>query len=62
MITISDIVTPAPAKATGTKGILSRLVNRVRDLFTPEEVEVTFTKVGNSTKYSYRKVRHKQLA
>lgn len=43
-------------------GILNRLLVQIRDIFSLEEVEVTFTKVGDSTRYSYTKTRHKQIA
>ncbi len=35
------------------------LVNKIGNLFTLEEVEVTFTKVGDSTRYSYTKIENK---
>ncbi len=34
----------------------------IKSLFTLEEVEVTFTQVGDSTRYSYTKVTHKHAA
>ncbi len=43
-------------------GAVSRVISYFRELFSLEEVEVTFTKVGDSTRYSYTKVEHKHAA
>jgi len=44
------------------KHILSRLGSRIRALFEPEEVEVTFLEEGDSTSYTYRVIEHKRAA
>ncbi len=59
-------LTNAPKEKTGKRlwltDSIKALSSKVKDLFKPEEVEVTFTKVGDRTKYSYTKVDHKHLA
>ena len=42
--------------------ILRKFIGYLRELFSLEEVEVTFTKVGDATRYSYTKIHHKQAA
>ena len=42
--------------------LFKKVISQLKDLFTLEEVEVTFTKVGESTRYSYTKVSHKHAA
>ncbi len=37
-------------------------IKSIKDLFSLEEVEVTFTQVGQSTRYTYTKVHHKHAA
>ncbi len=37
-------------------------IKAINNLFSLEEVEVTFTKVGGSTRYSYTKIDHKRAA
>ena len=41
---------------------LRNCINGLKNLFSLEEVEVTFTKVGDSTRYSYTKVGQKRAA
>jgi hypothetical protein len=41
---------------------LRNCVKRIKKLFTLEEVEVTFTQVGHSTRYSYTKISQKHAA
>ena len=59
-------MTNAPKDKNGKKqwltDSLKALGTKVKSLFEPEEVEVTFTKVGDQTRYSYTKVDHKHLA
>ena len=42
--------------------VMQNGINAVKKLFSLEEVEVTFTKVGDTTRYSYTKVQHKHAA
>ena len=53
----------SPIVRTGRLQRLTNAINRVianiKELFSLEEVEVTFTQVGDSTRYSYTKVEHK---
>ena len=44
------------------KRIVSKMRARVRALFEPEEVEVTFVEEGDSTSYTYRIIEHKRAA
>lgn len=43
-------------------GIVNKVRALIRDIFSLEEVEVTFTKVGDSTRYTYTKISHRQVA
>ena len=51
-----------PGKRFWLTDSLKTLSDKVKDLFKPEEVEVTFTREGDRTTYSYTKVDHKHLA
>lgn len=42
--------------------MLQKLRARVRALFEPEEVEVTFLEDGKSSSYTYRIIEHKRAA
>ncbi len=42
--------------------LVQRMIAAIRNLFRPEEVEVTFTHDGNITRYTYTKVNNKQAA
>jgi len=42
--------------------MLRNCMKGIKELFSLEEVEVTFTKVGDSTRYSYTKVNHRHAA
>ncbi len=42
--------------------LLTRLSDRIKSLFEPEEVEVTFEVKGNHINYTYTKVEHKKVA
>lgn len=44
------------------KKILHKLRARVRALFEPEEVEVTFLEEGKTSSYTYRVIEHKRAA
>ena len=39
-----------------------KFISRIQELFSLEEVEVTFTQVGDTTRYSYTKIHHKHAA
>ncbi len=47
---------------SGIAAFFRKLIDRIADLFQPEEVEVTFEKKGNNITYTYTKVNHKQVA
>jgi len=50
--------TERPGKMRQFTQAINRFIAHIRELFSLEEVEVTFTKVGDSTRYSYTKVDH----
>ncbi len=44
------------------KRMLRKMRERVRALFEPEEVEVTFLEDGETSSYTYRIIEHKRAA
>jgi hypothetical protein len=56
-------VSNKPVSPTITlKKILQNLRARIRALFEPEEVEVTFLEEGKTSSYTYRVIEHKRAA
>ena len=53
---------PKQVKSNGAVHFFKTLGSKIRGLFQPEEVEVTFKVEGNKTSYTYTKVAHKQVA
>ena len=49
-------------KPTRLANALRNFAHSIKSLFRLEEVEVTFTKVGDSIRYSYTKINHKHAA
>ena len=46
----------------GWRGIFKKFRAGIINLFSPEEVEVTFKSDGNRVSYTYTKVEHKRVA
>ncbi len=51
-----------PARLNKPGNFFNRLKLKIAQLFEPEEVEVTFKQEGKTTRYTYTKVTHKQIA
>ena len=53
---------PKQVRSNGPVHFFKVLGSKIKGLFQPEEVEVTFKVEGNKTSYTYTKVVHKQVA